>query len=348
MDTVSEKRKKMIAEHFGKRIPRLWCPLLTHYRDDGAIDYERMSRHFDHIVPWVKGFLIPGSTGDGWVLDDEQTRGVADFAVRQARNHDIHLLLGVLKSDAPTMIRTVSALLDTDVRRSDPEELASALTAKNVCGFTVCAPTGKMLTQSDIEAGLTEFLSLGMPTALYQLPQVTENEIAPETFARLIAKHANIVFFKDSSGQDRIAASESDKGGVFMVRGAEGDYARWLKESGGSYDGFLLSTANCFAGGLASLIDGLETNDRGKSEEISARLSAAIGDVFTLVQALPHGNPFTNANKAIDHFFAYGPEASDKEGPMLHAGVRLPDAVIRATGAVLEKYLLMPEAGYCA
>jgi dihydrodipicolinate synthase/N-acetylneuraminate lyase len=348
MDTVSEKRKKMMAAHFGDRIPRLWCPLLTHYRDDGTIDYERMSRHFDHIAPWVKGFLVPGSTGDGWALDDEQTLSVTDFAVRQARNHGIHLLLGVLRSDVRAMIRTVSAMLGTNVRQSDPEKLASSLKAKNVCGFTVCAPTGKMLAQSDIEAGLIEFLSLGMPTALYQLPQVTENEIAPETFARLVAQQANVVFFKDSSGQDRIAASAAGKGGVFMVRGAEGDYARWLKESGGPYDGFLLSTANCFARELAHLIERVEADDPGESEQISARLSAVVGEVFTLVQALPQGNPFTNANKAIDHFFAFGPNASAENGPMLHAGVRLPDAVIKATGAVLEKYLLMPETGYCA
>jgi hypothetical protein len=33
-----------------------------------------MSAHLAHIVPWVKGYLIPGSTGDGWEMDDEAKR----------------------------------------------------------------------------------------------------------------------------------------------------------------------------------------------------------------------------------------------------------------------------------
>ena len=347
MDTISERRKKIVAEHFKGEIPRLWCPLLTHYSDEGTIDFERMARHFERVVPWVKGFLVPGSTGDGWVLNDKQTLEVADFAMQLARNQDIHLLLGVLKSDVRSMIETMSSMLGTDVRKAGPEVLLSILKEKNICGFTVCPPSGKTLRQADIEAGLAEILHLGLPTALYQLPQITENEISAETFAGIIAEHANVVFFKDSSGQDRVAMSPFDKGGVFMVRGAEGEYARWLKEVGGAYDGFLLSTANCFARELADVMKGLTNGDRKKSEDISGQLTAAVNEVFTLVQALPYGNPFTNANKAIDHFLAFGPEPSARPNPMLHGGVRLPDAVIRATGTVLSKYRLMPDEGYC-
>ena len=345
--TIIEKRRQLIAEHFKGGIPRLWCPLLTHYRDDGTIDYERMTRHFDRIVPWVKGFLVPGSTGDGWALDDEQTLAVADFAFQLARNRDIHLLLGVLKGDVRHMLSTMSSMLGTDVRKTEPETLLSILKEKNVCGFTVCPPSGKTLRQTEIEAGLAEILRTGLPTALYQLPQITENEISAATFADIVARCANVVFFKDSSGQDRVAMSPFDKGDVFMVRGAEGEYARWLKEAGGPYDGFLLSTANCFARDLADMMEGLAEGDRKRSDDISGRLTSAVNEVFALVQSLPYGNPFTNANKAIDHFFAFGPEASAKPGPMLYGRVRLPDAVIRETGAVLSKYSLMPHEGYC-
>jgi len=347
MDTIIEKRRQLIAEHFKGGIPRLWCPLLTHYRDDGTIDYERMTRHFDRIVPWVKGFLVPGSTGDGWALDDKQTLAVADFAIQLASNRHVHLLLGVLRGDVRHMLSTMSSMLGTDVRKAKPETLLAILKEKNVCGFTVCPPAGKTLRQTDIEAGLAEILRTGLPTALYQLPQITENEISAATFADIVAGYANVVFFKDSSGQDRVAMSPLDKRGVFMVRGAEGEYARWLKEAGGAYDGFLLSTANCFAMELAEMMKRLSDGDRKGCKEISDRLTSAVNEVFALVQALPYGNPFTNANKAVDHFYAFGPEASAKPGPMLYGRVRLPDAVIQATGAVLSKYRLMPDEGYC-
>ena len=347
MKDVATKRQALINKLFPSGIPRLWCPLLTHYRGDGTIDFDRMHVHFNHVFPWVKGFLIPGSTGDGWELTEDETLEVADFAIKQARTRKISLLLGVLKADVDAMKRTISSMIkmlqENPATKGNDGEI---LQPNHVCGFTICPPRGKALTQHQIEAGLSTVLDIGMPTALYQLPQVTENEVAPETFERLVQKFSNLFLFKDSSGQDRIATSDVYKGGVFLVRGAEGSYAQWLTGTGGSYDGFLLSTANCFSHNLSSLIENLEKKELGKAREISGRLTTVVSEVFALVQPLPYGNPFTNANKAIDHFFAFGPRAITTEGPMLHKKIRIPHNVIQATGAILTHHDLMPERGY--
>ncbi len=347
MNDIAVKRQALIKELFPSGIPRLWCPLLTHYRSNGTIDFDRMRAHFKHVVPWVKGLLIPGSTSDGWELTEDETMAVADFAIQQARTHEISLLLGVLKADVETMKRTISSMIRMLQKYSaGKEDAGQILTANRVCGFTICPPRGKSLTQHQIEAGLSAVLDMGLPVALYQLPQVTENEAAPETFARLVQKYFNLVFFKDSSGQDSIATSDVYKGGSYLVRGAEGGYAHWLKDTGGCYDGFLLSTANCFSRDLSSLIESLEKNDQEKARGISEKLTSIVSEVFALVQPLPYGNPFTNANKAIDHFFAFGPSANTTEGPMLHEKIRLPHDVIEATSAILTHYILMPEKGY--
>ena len=350
MSPVSEKRRALTQALFPAGVPRLWCPLLTHYRKNGRIDFDRMSAHFQRVVPWVKGFLIPGSTGDGWELSEEETAQVTEFALQQAQKHEVNLLLGVLKADTETMKQTVSGLWTRHVGKNMvcDEDTIPTLRAGRICGFTVCPPRGKDLSQKEMEAGLSEILALGVPIALYQLPQVTENEVSPDTFENLIGKYANLVFFKDSSGQDRIALSERDKGGVYMVRGAEGNYAGWLQDGGGPYEGFLLSTANCFARELYDLIRNLEKGELKRAGELSERLSGAIRDVFSSVQPLPCGNAFTNANKAIDHFFAYGPSAAAMEGPTLHAKVSIPADIIAATGEILSRYSLMPEKGYLA
>ena len=50
--------------------------------------------------------------------------------------------------------------------------------------------------------------------------------------------------------------------------------------------------------------------------------------VFAAAAPLPHGNAFTNANKALDHFMAHGPRARAVTPPRLHSGQRLPGELI--------------------
>jgi dihydrodipicolinate synthase/N-acetylneuraminate lyase len=347
MDNRQMERISLIKAMFPGGIPRLWCPLLTHYRDDKTIDFGRMEAHFAFVSPWVKGFLIPGSTGDGWELTEEETLQVTEFAVAHTRNKDMHLLIGLLRPDVRGVKTTLAAMQGRNIFHfPDNKGIGPTISPQHICGITICPPRGKALSQAEIASGLSEILDMVLPTALYQLPQVTENEASPETFADLAEKYSNLIFFKDSSGNDRIASSSVDKGGVFLVRGAEGDYARWLKEAGGPYDGFLLSTANSFPRELRSVIENLEKGYFKAAEETSRRLSTVIGKVFAIVQTLPHGNAFTNANKAIDHFLAYGPAATSRPGPLLHAGVRLPQEMLLATGKALDDQGLLPERGY--
>jgi hypothetical protein len=197
-----------------------------------------------------------------------------------------------------------------------------------------------------MEAELGKVLELGFPLALYQLPQVTQNEMGPALVARLAERFGNFLLFKDTSGRDAVATSDQDLKGVFLVRGMEGDYARWLRAGGGPYDGFLLSAANCFAQPLHQLAEDLNTGRRSPAQELSERISSVVSAVFSLVKELPDGNAFANGNKAMDHFFAHGPRATAVKPPRLHCGRSLPPEIIRETSALLERYGFMPARGY--
>ena len=226
------------------------------------------------------------------------------------------------------------------------EEQGRRLKAAGVVGFTVCPPRGSARSQEEIYQSFSEILDMGFPVALYQLPQVTENEVAPETFQKLAEKYPNLIFFKDTSGEDRIVLSVIDTGGVYLTRGAEKEYARWLKAVGGFYDGFLLGSANSFPEQLSLLIEYIGKGDLSSARKLSERLSNTQEEMFALVRTVPWGNQFTNANKTIDHYNAFGPSAHLKEPPMLHAGVRMPAYIIPATGEILKRYGLMPQRGY--
>jgi dihydrodipicolinate synthase/N-acetylneuraminate lyase len=282
----------------------------------------------------VNAFLVPGSTGDAWEMSNAEQAQVLEFAIDFAKSHDSLLLLGALKPDAPTTrdaIQQMRKYLKRDSR---------------VCGFVACAPTGRELSQEQMRDGLRNILDLGVPTALYQLPQVTQNEIPPAMFAELSKEYPNFLMFKDSSGADKVAMDDRGRAGVFLVRGAEGKYAQMLREAGGPYHGLLLSTANSFPRQLRSVIDLLKSGQTAAAITLSDQLSGVVEQVFRIVKAIPHGNPFANANKAMDHFMAFGRDAMSATPPRLHAGVDLPREALAQVHDLLEKEGLLPATGY--
>ena len=344
--SIPDDRSQLLKRLFPNRVPVLWCPLLTHYRGEGAIDRARMAAHLEHLSPHVKGFLIPGSTGDGWEMSDTEIRQLLGIAVEECKRQDLNLLIGVLKTDAREVLKTMTQTVEWLGSRTNGRSVEDNLAQAKVCGFTICAPRGKELSQEEIETALVSVLETGLPIAVYQLPQITQNEIGPELASSLAHRFANFILFKDTSGADRVVLSGRSLEGVFTVRGAEGDYARWLNTAGGPYHGFLLSTANCFSRELHQIIDDISDNRMDEARQMAARLTSVVAEVFQLVNSVPEGNPFANGNKAIDHFFAHGPRAAEVAPPRLHAGSCLPLEIIRATGEALSRHGLMPNKGY--
>ncbi|MBU6398877.1 MAG: dihydrodipicolinate synthase family protein [Verrucomicrobia bacterium] len=341
-------RAQLLADLFPAGIPTLWCPLLTHYAGDGTLDRGRLEAHIRHLAPWVKGFLIPGSTGDGWEMTEAEIVELLDCALGLAGVLRVQVLIGVLKTDAAKARRDILHTMAWLKMRGHTAETAACLVKNHVCGFTICPPRGKGLADEDLRRGLETILELELPTALYQLPQVTQNQMSPELVAELARRFTNFFLFKDTSGEDRVASSGLELGGIFMVRGAEGSYDRWLKPGGGPYDGWLLSSANGFARELHQVAEDLAAGRNERASQLSARLTAAVGEVFRVVAELRGGNPFANANKAIDHFFAHGARGATAPPPRLHCGQTLPVEVIRATGEVLDRHGLLPRKGYLA
>jgi dihydrodipicolinate synthase/N-acetylneuraminate lyase len=345
-DSIAATRARLLKRIFPEGVPLLWCPPLTHYDRRGAIDGSRMTAHFRHLSPNVRGFLIPGSTGDGWELTRAERKQVLTIGLEQAQQLDFQVLIGALHPEASETLALIREDLDWLQSRFGEREAAAALVKARVCGFTICPPRGQQLTQEEISRSLASVLELGLPTAIYQLPQVTLNEMSPEVAMDLALRYENFFFFKDTSGLDAVVLSGKSLAGVFAARGAEGDYARWLKAAGGPYDGFLLSSANCFARELHQVMANLSAGRLEPARRLSGQLTAALGEVLRLAAALPDGNPFTNANKAMDHFFAHGPKAAAMPPPRLHAGSCLPPELIRSTGEILLRQELMPPHGY--
>jgi len=328
------KRRDLQKRQFPKGIPTLWCPTLTHFRAAREPDALRIRSHLVSLSPVVHGILVPGSTGEGWEMNDADILALLEIVLDAAEDSGVRVLVGVLKTNIDDMLACLDSMNNI---REHPA----------VAGFTICPPKGSDLTQQAIRDGLARVLERGWPTALYQLPQVTQNEMSPETVAGLASEFPNFILFKDTSGLDRVAQSGLNFGGVFMVRGAEqGGYAAWPRQAGGPYDGFLLSTANVFACELAEILRQLDKGDIAAARVISEKLVKLVGRAFEAVREFPFGNAFANANKILDHCMAYGDDALHIDPPMLYSGVLLPKKFIESAFALLREHSLLPQCGY--
>lgn len=351
-------RSSLVARLFPSGIPRLWCPILTHYDAEGRIDQDRIRAHLRHLAPTVRTFLAPGSTGDGWEMSDAERSELLELLLETAAELEVWILVGVLATERGAARQSVAALGaelagagyaqagDAGAREGGAGSAVEALAARRVCGFTVTPPKGADLGQTVIRGELESILGLGYPTALYQLPQITENEMSPETVSDLAARYENFYLFKDTSGGDRVALSGTPTADVFMVRGAEGGYAKHLKPAGGRYDGFLLSTANSFAAELSEIVELVFAGRQEEAAALSARVETVVNGVFDAVSALPYGNPFANANKAIDHVRAYLPDHGSVPPPMTHSGNRIPQDAVELAERLLREEDLLPGRGY--
>jgi 4-hydroxy-tetrahydrodipicolinate synthase len=310
MMSAAAERLALQRTAFPSGVPRLWCPILTHFKAAREPDADRIAEHLAKLAPFVKGILVPGSTGEGWEMDDSDVKRLLDIVLPAAERVGVKVLLGILKTDVVQVLAALDALGDYCLRSA-------------VVGVTVCPPRGAELTQREIVDDLRKVLERGQVTALYQLPQVTQNEMSPETVALLAAEFSNFILFKDTSGFDKVAQSGLDFGGLSFVRGSEqGGYAKWTKAAGGPYDGFLLSTANVLAPDLSRVLKLLDAGDQTGASELSQQLEQLVQSMFGIVSGFAAGN--ANANKLLYHLQTFGAEALRQPTPMLYSGARLP------------------------
>ncbi|MHB8862004.1 MAG: dihydrodipicolinate synthase family protein [Pirellulaceae bacterium] len=346
MMDASARRHELVASLFPQGIPSLWCPPLTHFREDGQFDTHRIRSHLTAISPYARGLLVPGSTGEGWDMTDVEVRRLLAFVLDTARELELSVQIGVLRKNLSEMLTVIKGTVEWLRERTGAESARAALSVSGVVGFTVCAPSGAERSQQDICESLAAVLELGHPTAIYQLPQVTHNEVSAESVARLAARYAHFYLLKDTSGTDGVALAGVDLQGVFLVRGAEGQYARWLKAGGGPYDGILLSSANCLAPELATMINALEVGDDAEAARLSERIQGAVQACFSIVENHPVANPFTNANKILDHIMAYGHDALHQPPPFVRGGHQLPRRFVEQAYEMASQYDLVPGCGY--
>jgi len=279
-----------------KSFDPLWVPIISHYQNTKNLELDNslIQKHIKWLEPHVKQFLVCGTTGDGWNLTDKLILNWLDILNQKSLiNKDNKILFGAFGKTTEDVLRR------TDIIE---KYILKNRSSAGFFGLTLCAPVNENIKQDEIILHFTRIIeNTYLPISIYQLPQVVKCNIEPETLKVLKDKFKDrIQLFKDTSGEDNVVNSGINFSDIIFLRGAEENYFNHLKPNG-KYDGFLLSSANCFGKILREICNEVAVNNYDDAEKMSIKLSDLIRISFLEGQKLNFGNPFSNVNKAFTH-----------------------------------------------
>ena len=130
MSNTNLPRQALQAKLFPGGISRLWCPTLTHFQAAHTPDPVRIQAHLTALAPYVKGILVPGSTGEGWEMTDRDIRALLDIVLDAAAASGIRVLIGVLKTSTDEVLTCLDGL---EPLHAHPAEIGRASCRERVC-----------------------------------------------------------------------------------------------------------------------------------------------------------------------------------------------------------------------
>ena len=90
----------------------------------------------------------------------------------------------------------------------------------------------------------------------------------------------------------------------------------------------------------------LATGDPQEADRLASRIERVVAGCFEVVRDYPAANPFTNANKLLDHIMAFGRDAREHAPPYLHGGQQLPRRFVEQAYQIVAEHELVPSHGY--
>ena len=84
----------------------------------------------------------------------------------------------------------------------------------------------------------------------------------------------------------------------------------------------------------------------GAAQAVSRVLTVVVHGLFAAAAKLPFGNPVSNANRAVDHLWAYGSGWMNAPAPLTISGNELPRELLEAASDIVGRFPALPEHGY--
>ena len=158
------------------------CPTICVFNEDGSVDYEGNERVIDRVVSGgVDGVVLLGSNGEFFHLTEDERRQLISCAA------------SAISGRAKLIVGTGSTSQDEAIVRTRRAHAGGADAA------LVVGPYYFKMAQEQIE-GYFDAVAASTDGAvmLYNFPAYTGNDVTPEIARAVVARHDNVVGYKDS------------------------------------------------------------------------------------------------------------------------------------------------------
>lgn len=162
--------------------------LITPFKEDGRIDFDRLDTQIDfQIKNNTDALIVCGTTGESPTLSDEEYLGLLNFTIFRVEGK-IPVIAGAGKNN------TLHAL-----------RLANAAHELGADGLLMVTPYYNKTSQKGLVSHFTFIADrVDLPMLIYNVPSRTGMDITPATYAEL-AKHERIIGTKEASSDITLA-----------------------------------------------------------------------------------------------------------------------------------------------
>lgn len=179
----------------------IFAVTVTHFHQDGSIDYSAISNHIQWLLKaGVHGIMPVGATGEWPALSTDERKQVAEFTMKE------------VNGKVPVIVGAISPNVDVSV------ELSKHAGSIGAAGVMILPPPGVHPSQHEIYE-FYKYISgkSPLPVMVYNNPGSCGVAVSPETLVKC-AQLPNMGFLKESSGDImRLTRSVDEVGDKLVV-----------------------------------------------------------------------------------------------------------------------------------
>jgi len=182
-----------MIKKFHEKFGRVIIPLVTPFKDDESVDYEKIQELANWIISknYCDSLIVNGTTGEFYALNFEERENILK-AVKEAANGKVPLIAAT----------GFGSTIETIKMTKKAEEIGYD-------AAMVVVPYYSKTTQEGIYEHFSEIAkSTALPLVIYNIPLFTGLNIEPMTVGKLVRNFSNIKAIKEEAGLNATQTSD--------------------------------------------------------------------------------------------------------------------------------------------